>query len=124
MTISDIIKERILDKIELVDTKIFDIQRLEQRIRDDLDRIIRDSQLPRSPYVSCVNTASPPPYNRFCSGRHIEIYIKWYEKVDSELISYELIKNADGYSLRTLSARDRESDLQEATRTEVLGVLF
>lgn len=123
MTISNIIKEKILDKIELVGTKIFDIQRLEQRIRDDLDRITRDSQLSGSPYVSCVNTASPPPYNRFCSGRHIEIYIKWYEKVDDELISCELVKNANGYSLRTLSTCDRKSD-PKITKTEVLGVLF
>lgn len=123
MTISNIIKEKILDKIELVGTKIFDIQRLEQRIRDDLDRITRDSQLSGSPYVSCVNTASPPPYNRFCSGRHIEIYIKWYEKVGNELISSELIKNANGYSLRTLSVRDRRPDTK-TTKTEVLGVLF
>ena len=123
MTVSNIIKERILDNIELVGTKIFDIQRLEQRIRDNLDRIPRDSQLSGSPYVSCVNTASPPPYNRFCSGLHIEIYIRWYEKVGNELISSELIKNANGYSLRTLSVRDKKSNPQ-TTRTEVLGVLF
>ena len=123
MILSDIIKERILDKIELVGTKIFDIQRLEQRIRDDLDRITRDSQLSGSPYVSCINTASPPPYNRFCSGLHIEIYIKWYEKADNELISCKLIKNANGYTLRTISTRDKKSNSQ-ITKTEVLGVLF
>lgn len=123
MILSDIIKERILDNIELVDTKIFDILQLEQRIRYGLDRLNRDPQLSRFAHMSCVNILSPALNNRLCRGHHIEIYIKWYEKVDNGLISYELIKNANGYSLRTLSTCDRKSDPQ-ATRTEVLGVLF
>ena len=125
MTIGDIIKERILDKIELVDTKIFDIHRLKQQIEDDLNRLTKDDKLPGSCYLSYVGTIPPTTFNRFCRGCLIEIYITWYEKAENGLIFNKLIKNANRYTLQTYNKywSNRRSDLQ-ATKTEVLGVLF
>ena len=124
MTISDIIKERILDKIELVDTKIYDIQRLKQQIEDDLNRLTKDTELPGSCYLSYVGTIQPM-FNRFCGGGLIEIYITWYEKAESGLVFNKLIKNANGYTLQTYNKywSNRRSDTK-TTKTEVLGVLF
>lgn len=125
MILSDIIKERILDNIELVDTKIFDIPRLKQQIEDDLNRLTKDDKLPGSCYLSYVGTIPPGIFKQFCRGSLIEIYITWYEKAESGLIFNKLTKNANRSTLQTYNKywSDRRSDTK-TTKTEVLGVLF